>query len=371
MDAMHALKPEAFIVRPAVPADVPALVPVIAKVDEETEFLGKPGEYERLWAPGLGERLATMGEKGTGAYVIAEAGGAIVGFLGAFAGPFQRTRGIVYISHVGVRAAWRGRGLGSALFAAIEDWARGQGAWRLDLRVDTANARAIALYQKHGFAVEGRVVDGALRDGVWCDHFVMAKALRVLSEPAWEPLELTPSGEGAGAPVSFRRVLAEDVARLRAFQLKVTGETPFMLMQPADVLDEAAFAKNLAEGLNEPGRFDLLATVAGADGERIVGRAVAEREPSIRMQHNAYANVNVLRSHWRRGIGRRLAAAIDAWAREQKLRRLTGLLLAHNTRALRFAAAAGFREELVSPRYAVIDGRAVDRVRVAKFLSMR
>src|ERR1043166_9686161 len=50
---MHALKPEAFIVRPAVPADVPALVPVIAKVDEETEFLGKPGEYERLWAPGL------------------------------------------------------------------------------------------------------------------------------------------------------------------------------------------------------------------------------------------------------------------------------------------------------------------------------
>jgi RimJ/RimL family protein N-acetyltransferase len=44
------------------------------------------------------------------------------------------------------------------------------------------------------------------------------------------------------------------------------------------------------------------------------------------------------------------------------------LLQAHNTRALRFAAACGFWEELVSPRYAVIDGRAVDRVRVVKFL---
>jgi RimJ/RimL family protein N-acetyltransferase len=50
------------------------------------------------------------------------------------------------------------------------------------------------------------------------------------------------------------------------------------------------------------------------------------------------------------------------------LRRLTGHVLTHNTRALRFATAAGFREELLSPRYAVIDGRAADRVRVVKFL---
>ena len=126
-------------------------------------------------------------------------------------------------------------------------------------------------------------------------------------------------------------------------------------------------AKNLAEGLKEPGRFDLMATVAGVDGERIVGHALAEREPSARMQHNAHVSVYVLRSHWRRGIGRQLAAAVDAWAREQNLRRLTGQLLAHNTRALRFATAAGFREELVSPRYAIIDGRAVDRVRMVKF----
>jgi RimJ/RimL family protein N-acetyltransferase len=363
---MHALKEEAFIVRHAVPADVPALSATIAKVDEETEFLGVPGEYMQRWAPGFAERLVAMNAKGTGAYVIAEAGGEIIGFLGAFAGGLERTRGVIYIAHVGVRAAWRGQGVGAALFAAIEDWARGQGAWRLDLRVDTGNARGIALYEKRGFAVEGRVVDGACTDGVWRDHFVMAKALRVLSDPPWEPLELSPSGEGTDGPVSFRRPTPEDAARLRAFQLHVTGETPFMLMQPADVLDEAKIAEDLAEGAKQSGRFDLLAVVAGADGERIVGRGFAEREVPTRMQHNAYANVNVLRSHWSRGIGRQLAAAIDTWAREQNPRRLTGLMLAHNTRALRFARATGFREEVLSPRYAVIDGRAADRVRVVK-----
>jgi RimJ/RimL family protein N-acetyltransferase len=365
---MHALTDEAFIVRHAGPADVAPLAAVIGKIDEETEFLGLPGEYERLGAPGLGERLKDMGEKGTGAYVIAEAGGEIVGFLGAWAGPFKRTRGVVYIAHVGVRAAWRGRGVGSALFAAIEDWARGQDAWRLDLRVDTQNARGLALYTKRGFTVEGRIVDGACTDGVWRDHFLMAKTLRVLSGPAWEPLELPPSGEGSEAPVSFRPTRADDAQRLRAFQHEVVGETPFMLMQPADVADEATFAKNLADSLKEPGCFDLVAIIAGADGERIVGRAVAEREASTRMHHNADANVNVLRSHWGHGIGRQLAAALDAWAREQHVRRLTGLVLAHNTRALRFATAAGFREELVSPRYAIIDGRATDRVRLVKFL---
>jgi RimJ/RimL family protein N-acetyltransferase len=138
-------------------------------------------------------------------------------------------------------------------------------------------------------------------------------------------------------------------------------------MQPSDVLDESAIAADLAKGQNQPGRFDLVATVEGADGERIVGRAFAEREEPTRMQHNAYANVNVLRSHWRHGIGRQLAAAVNAWAGEQQLRRLTGIVLAHNTRALRFATAAGFQEELVSPRYAVIEKRATDRKRVVKF----
>ncbi len=363
---MHALKKEAFIVRHAVPADVPALDAAIAKVDEETEFLTVPGEYMRRWAPGFAERLAAMNAKGTGAYVIAEAGGEIVGFLGAFAGGLKRTLGVVYIAHVGVRAAWRGQGVGTALFAAIEEWARGQGAWRFDLRVDTKNARGLALYRKRGFVVEGRIVDGALRDGVWCDHFLMAKTLRVLGEPAWDPLELPPTGEGTDAPLSFRRLRGDDAGLLRAFELQLTAETPFLLMQPADVPDQAAMAKTLAEGLKNPGRFDLVATVVAGDGERIVGHAIVEREPAMRMQHNAYVGINVLRSHWRRGIGRELAAAVDAWAREHSLRRLTGMALAHNTRALRFAAAMGFREELVSPRYAVVDAQAADRVRVVR-----
>ncbi|HEV3183416.1 MAG TPA: GNAT family N-acetyltransferase [Xanthobacteraceae bacterium] len=365
---MDASTKQDFIVRHAVPDDVPALDQAIATIDEETEFLAKPGEYRQRWAPGFAGRLKEMNEKNTGAYAIALNGGEIVGFLGAFAGVIKRARGIVYIAHVGVRAAWRGRGVGTALFEAIEAWARGQNAWRLDLRVDTQNARGLALYQKRGFVIEGRIVDGAGTHGVWRDHFLMAKALRVLSEPPWEPLELPLSGQGADGPVSFRPLRAEDAGRLRAFQLGLAGETPFLLLQPGDVPDEPTLVATVARGLQEPGRLDVVAVVPAADGQRIVGHALAEREEAARMRHNAYVSVHVRRSHWRRGIARRLAAEVEAWAREQGLRRLTGLVQAHNTRALRFATAAGFKEELVSPRYAVIEGRAVDRVRVVRFL---
>jgi hypothetical protein len=73
--------------------------------------------------------------------------------------------------------------------------------------------------------------------------------------------------------------VAEDAARVRVFQRQVTGETPFMLMQSADVPDEKTIAADLAEGLKQPGRFDLVATVAGADGERADG--IVPRRPSL------------------------------------------------------------------------------------------
>jgi hypothetical protein len=44
------------------------------------------------------------------------------------------------------------------------------------------------------------------------------------------------------------------------------------------------------------------------------------------------------------------------------------IVLGHNARGLRFASACHFSWEVVSPRFAVIDDRAVDRVRLAKLL---
>jgi len=76
---------------------------------------------------------------------------------------------------------FQGRGIGSALMAALVDVAD---SWldlkRLELKVYVDNAPAIRLYQMFGFAVEGTYRGDALGAGQYVDSFFLA-ALR----PEW------------------------------------------------------------------------------------------------------------------------------------------------------------------------------------------
>jgi RimJ/RimL family protein N-acetyltransferase len=89
------------------------------------------------------------------------------------------------------------------------------------------------------------------------------------------------------------------------------------------------------------------------------------------MRHDAFVAINVLRDYWGAGIGRSLLERTLVWARNHNIRRLSAGVQGHNRRGLRFAGAAGFEQEVVSPRYAVIDGRAVDHIRLGKLLDER
>lgn len=67
-------------------------------------------------------------------------------------------------------------GIGGALLAAVQDWARAHHARRLWLQVNRGNTPAIAVYQKHGFRIiESRVFD--IGHGFVMDDHVMEKTL--------------------------------------------------------------------------------------------------------------------------------------------------------------------------------------------------
>jgi putative acetyltransferase len=84
-------------------------------------------------------------------------------------------------SHVGAIALcvhddFHGRGIGSALLAALADLADN---WlnlrRLELTVYVDNEPALRLYRKFGFEIEGRRRADAFRDGAFVDSFAMAR----------------------------------------------------------------------------------------------------------------------------------------------------------------------------------------------------
>ncbi len=77
---------------------------------------------------------------------------------------------------MGIREAWQGRGVGSALLAAMLDVA--DNWWqvrRVHLEVFADNEAAIALYRKFGFTIEGTLRQDTFRSGEYVDSLVMAR----------------------------------------------------------------------------------------------------------------------------------------------------------------------------------------------------
>ena len=102
--------------------------PPIRKTFPLDEELGD----DRLWQQGF----------------VAETGDALAGFVALRYEAWNRRAAIW---HLYVAPAWRGRGIGAALLAAAEDFARTAGARMLWLETSNVNYPAIQFYQRMGF----------------------------------------------------------------------------------------------------------------------------------------------------------------------------------------------------------------------------
>ena len=107
--------------------------------------------------------------------LVAVMEGEVVGGLGLVVTERARRRHVGEIG-MAVRDDRQGLGAGTALMRAALELADGWiGLKRIELYVYTDNERAIALYEKFGFVVEGTHRSYALRDGRYVDALSMAR----------------------------------------------------------------------------------------------------------------------------------------------------------------------------------------------------
>ena len=164
------------IVRHAEPRDVDALIGLINALAREATLLFVIPIDPQTGGPSVLHYLEAMKVSGNSAVLVAERVGTLVGLATGNGGVHASKRGVVEIG-IGVRAAHHGVGIGTALIAALEQWARGAGLHRLQLPVVTSNEPALALYRKAGFIVEGVLRESVVGDGRKLDQFMMAKLL--------------------------------------------------------------------------------------------------------------------------------------------------------------------------------------------------
>ena len=170
MSALSALH-----LRPAEPGDAPRLLALKHQLDRESSFmLVEPGERRERVEDVVDE--LRLGPSTNSVVIVAEAGTDLVGYIEATGGRFARDRATAYLV-MGVLSAHSGAGVGGRLLEAVTRWASARGLRRLELTVMAHNRRAIGLYERSGFEVEGRRRRCLLADDEWVDELYMGKLL--------------------------------------------------------------------------------------------------------------------------------------------------------------------------------------------------
>ena len=160
-------------IRRASPKDAAAYARMMNETDVYSNLLQMPYADEESWR----QRLAESSAPGKfDLSLVAEIDGEVVGSAGLHpVGPAIRRRHAMMLG-ISVAGHAQGKGVGSALMAAMCDYAdRWAGVLRIELTVFEDNQRAQALYRKFGFEVEGRHRAYAMRDGAFVDTLFMAR----------------------------------------------------------------------------------------------------------------------------------------------------------------------------------------------------
>ena len=137
-----------LVVRAATPDDAE---PVGALVAEFQDYLRGLGDRTAFDFGAAKYRRDGFGDDPAFASLVAESGGAVVGYaLYHFGYDTDYGCRVVYLVDLFVRAARRGEGIGEALFRAVVDAGRARGAAAMLWTVYRANARAAHFYERLG-----------------------------------------------------------------------------------------------------------------------------------------------------------------------------------------------------------------------------
>ena len=149
-----------MMIRDTIPEDAKAVSVLIDAVARERRYLaGTSGFPEEATASFIASVKAS-----NGVHLVAMVDDAIVGWCDITPAVFE---GMTHVGRLGmgVKADYRGKGIGKGLLKEALERAFRQGLERVELEVYRSNELAVRLYEAHGFLPEGVKVGARKLDG--------------------------------------------------------------------------------------------------------------------------------------------------------------------------------------------------------------
>lgn len=144
---------------------------------DESDVVITEADEIHLTAEQLRGTLQRLRDAENSIFLLAEAGGEVIGTLSVEGGRYRKIRHNAVLG-ISVRKRWRRQGVAGALMEAAHAAAQASGVLRrLTLSVFETNEPAVRLYESLGYTVEGRRRGGVRIGDCYVDELVMARAV--------------------------------------------------------------------------------------------------------------------------------------------------------------------------------------------------
>jgi len=162
-----------FVVRRAFETDAPALIALRRRLFEETSFmLWEPAEFTNT-EDDERARIIRLGQQSNSLVLVADVGTQLVGLLSTIGGERNQLRHSALLA-LGVAKSHWSQGIASRMVQEAIAWSLAASLKRLELTVHTTNLRALSVYLRCGFEVEGLRRSSLLVDGKYVDEYLMS-----------------------------------------------------------------------------------------------------------------------------------------------------------------------------------------------------
>ncbi|MBO8157166.1 MAG: GNAT family N-acetyltransferase [Bacillaceae bacterium] len=164
-----------YVIRSAQEEDANNLSEVRLQIDGETENLDREQGEGYIDEIGFKQLIKDDTNSSNNLFLVAEVNGRIAGFSRCEGTQLKRMAHKVEFGVCVLKEFW-GYGIGKNLLKESIDWADSTGIKKITLNVLETNEKAIMLYKKYGFEVEGILKkDKLLSDGKFYNTIIMGR----------------------------------------------------------------------------------------------------------------------------------------------------------------------------------------------------